>query len=199
MNLVSQLSFGLLGVVAAYVVVAVALLSLNVGSRWLWWIKAGTIVVTTLFFVQSYAAVSSLVGWPSRDRLPPHFQLHWAKIVEPDEFTSFPGAIYMWVEQLDANNVPMGTPRNYRLAYSKSLKDQLTKAQDKIKDGKEVAGTAEMAEDRSDEDSRQAEENQERREGDRQVGEGANNFVTELLDVSFQDMPDIVQPEKAPF
>jgi hypothetical protein len=195
----SQFSLGMFGIVAVYVVVAVALLSLNIGSRWLWWIKAGTIAVTSLFFVQSYAAVSSLVGWPSRDRLPPNFQLHWAKVVAPDEFTEDPGVIFMWVETLDANNVPTGTPRGYRLPYSKSLAEQLNKAQDKIRDGKEVAGTAEMAEEGEQDERPTTEDEAERREGDREGGEGANNFVTELLDVNFQDMPDVVQPEKNPF
>ena len=199
MSVISQLSFGLLGVIAAYVVVAVALLSLNIGSRWLWWIKAGAIVVTSLFFVQSYAGVTALVGWPSRDRLPPSFQLHWAKVVEPDEARGDPGVIYMWVEPLDANNVPIGIPRSHRLAYSKALADKLTKAQDQIKEGKEVAGTAEMAEEGAEEDTPEPNENAQMREGQPAGGVVPENFLNELLDVDFQDMPDIVQPEKNPF
>lgn len=199
MSVLSQVTFGLLGVIAAYVVVAVALLSLNIGSRWLWWIKAGAIVVTTLFFVQSYASVTALVGWPTRDRLPPRFQLHWAKIVEPNEFAKDPGAIYMWVEPLDANNVPTGTPRSHRLAYSKALADKLSEAQDKVREGKEVSGTAAMAEEGEDEDTREPEENAQMREGERIGGFVPENFLNELLDITFQDMPDVVQPEKMPF
>ena len=44
----------ILGLVSAYVVIAVLLLSLNFASRWNWWVKAGAILVTGIFFVQAY-------------------------------------------------------------------------------------------------------------------------------------------------
>jgi hypothetical protein len=85
----------LTGVIASYVVIAVLLLSLNLASRWHWGVKAAAIAVTTVFFGVAYAAITGLVGWPSEDRVPEHFQLHWATIVEPDKLNGLPGSIYL--------------------------------------------------------------------------------------------------------
>src|SRR5262245_31850153 len=101
----------LTGVILSYVVLAVLLLSLNLASRWHWSVKAAAIVVTTLFFAVSYASIAGLIGWPSQARVPEHFQLHWATVVEPDKLNGLPGAIYLWVEALDESNIPAGTPR----------------------------------------------------------------------------------------
>ena len=55
----------ILPLVAAYVAVAVLLLSLNLTSRWAWPIKAAAIGVTTGFFGLSYIGAVSLLGWPA--------------------------------------------------------------------------------------------------------------------------------------
>src|SRR5215471_3280702 len=75
----------LAGIVASYVIVAVLLLSLNLASRWHWGVKAMAITTTTGFFVVSYLSITELIGWPSEARIPGHFQLHWATVVEPDK------------------------------------------------------------------------------------------------------------------
>jgi hypothetical protein len=94
----------LIGVGLSYVVLAVLLLSLNLASRWHWGVKATAITVTTLFFGVSYASIAGLVGWPSEARVPEHFQLDWATVVEPDKLNGSPGSIYLWIEALDENN-----------------------------------------------------------------------------------------------
>ena len=63
------------GLVAAYVVIAILLLSLNLFSRWNWWVKAAAIIVTAGFFIGSYVFTSRLLGWPTNTQLPPHFQV----------------------------------------------------------------------------------------------------------------------------
>ena len=40
------MTLGFVGVIAAYVIVAVLLLSLNIAPRWAWWIKATAIIIT---------------------------------------------------------------------------------------------------------------------------------------------------------
>jgi hypothetical protein len=47
------------------------------------------------------------------------------------------------VEEVDENNVPTGTPRSYRLAYSKPLAEKSLKARDEIMSGNPQEGTAE--------------------------------------------------------
>ncbi len=67
-------------------------------------------------------------GWPTADPLSPRFQLLWARAVEPDAKSGESGAIYLWVEELDENNVPGGMPRSYRLPYSRPLAERSLKA-----------------------------------------------------------------------
>ena len=101
----------LVGIVASYVLIAVLLLSLNLASRWHWGLKAASIVITTGFFGVSYLSTTGLIGWPSEARVPEHFQLHWATVVEPDKLNGLPGSIYLWIEGLDENNTLAGMPR----------------------------------------------------------------------------------------
>jgi hypothetical protein len=131
-----------LAISAAYVVIGVLLLNMGLSSRFRWWIKAMAIVVTCAFFIEVFFSTKSLLGWPGTGALPPRFQLLWTRVVEPDPKISDPGAIYLWVEELDENNVPSGTPRSYRLRYTPPLADRSLKARDEIMAGNPQEGTA---------------------------------------------------------
>ena len=61
----------LLAVSAAYVVLAVVILSMGLTSRFAWWIKASAIVVSSVFFVEVFYASKGLLGWPGTGTLPP--------------------------------------------------------------------------------------------------------------------------------
>jgi hypothetical protein len=128
----------LLAISAAYVV-----LSMGLSSRFAWWVKAGTIVVSSVFFVEVFFASKSLLGWPAAGALPPKFQLLWSRVVEPDPKMGFRGAIFLWVEEVDANNVPSGLPRSYQLPYSLKLAERTLKARDEIMAGHPQEGSAE--------------------------------------------------------
>jgi hypothetical protein len=132
----------LLGIAAAYVVMSILFLTASLTAPLRWWIKAAAIVVSSFFFIEIFFATKGLLGWPGSDRLPGKFQLLWARVVEPDPKLNDPGAIYLWVEELDANQVPNGVPRSYRLAYSKPLAEKSQKARDDIMSGAELEGTA---------------------------------------------------------
>src|SRR5215470_16764961 len=93
-----------LAISAAYVVIGVLLLAIGLTSRFAWWVKAAAIVVTSVFFVEVFFATKSLLGWPRTGALPARFQLLWVRVVEPDAKTANPGAIYLWIEEVDANN-----------------------------------------------------------------------------------------------
>jgi len=131
----------ILWVVLAYVAIALLLLSLNLTSRWRWWVKAGAILVTGGFFVGSYFAIVSVLGWASPDEPPPRFALLATRVVEPDRITGNTGAIFLWLEELDDNNIPSGGPRSYRITYTKDFADAVSQAQDLLANGEEVAGT----------------------------------------------------------
>ena len=133
----------LLAISVAYVVLAVVVLSMGLTSRFAWWVKASAIVVSSIFFVEVFFASKGLLGWPGTDALPPKFQLLWTRVVEPDPKISSRGAIFLWLEEVDENNVPSGVPRAYRLPYSLKLADRALKARDEIMAGNPQEGTAE--------------------------------------------------------
>ena len=133
----------LLAISAAYVVLAVVVLSMGLTSRFAWWVKAGAIVVSSVFFVEVFFASKGLLGWPAAGALPPKFQLLWTRVVEPDPKLGSRGAIFLWVEEIDSNNVPSGLPRSYRLPYSVKLADRTLKARDEIMAGHPQEGLAE--------------------------------------------------------
>ena len=132
-----------LAISAAYVVLGVLLLALGLSSRFAWWVKAAAIVVTSVFFVEMFFATKDLLGWPRTGQLPARFQLLWVRVVEPDLRNSNPGAIYLWIEEVDDNNVPDGVPRSYRLPYTRPLADRSAKAREEIMKGKPQQGLAE--------------------------------------------------------
>jgi hypothetical protein len=143
----------LLAIAAAYVVVSVLLLTASLAAPIRWWIKAAAIVVASFFFVEEFYGTKSLMGWPGTDRLPSRFQLLWTRVVEPDPKLHDAGSIFLWVEEVDDNNVPTGTPRSYRLPYSKPLADKSLKARDEIMSGNPQEGTADDLEE-NDENAR---------------------------------------------
>jgi hypothetical protein len=133
----------LLAISAAYVVLAVVVLSMGLSSRFAWWIKASAIVVSSAFFIEVFFASKGLLGWPAAGGgLPPKFQLLWTRVVEPDPKLGSRGAIYLWVEEMDTNNVPSGIPRSFRLPYSVKLADRTLKARDEIMAGHPQEGLA---------------------------------------------------------
>jgi hypothetical protein len=132
----------ILAIALAYVVIGVLLLNMGLASRFAWWVKALVIVVTCGFFIEVFFATKSLLGWPGTGQLPPRFQLLWTRVVEPDPKAHDPGAIYLWVEELDENNVPSGTPRSYRIRYTAPLAERSLKARDEIMSGNPQEGTA---------------------------------------------------------
>jgi hypothetical protein len=97
-----------------------------------------------VFFVEVFFASKGLLGWPAgAGGLPPKFQLLWTRVIEPDPKVGDRGAIFLWVEEVDANNVPSGTPRAFRLPYSVKLADRTLKARDEIMSGNPQEGSSE--------------------------------------------------------
>jgi hypothetical protein len=133
----------LLAISAAYVVIGVLLLIMGLTSRFSWWVKAAAIVLTSVFFVEVFFATKGLLGWPGNGRLPPRFQLLWTRVVEPDPKIGDTGSIFLWVEEVDENNVPTGVPRAYRMPYSRPLAARSNRARDEIMLGNPQEGTAE--------------------------------------------------------
>jgi hypothetical protein len=125
-----QMTSTVVAISLGYAALGVLLLGLGLEARLAWWIKAAAIVVTSGFFVVVFFATNGLLGWPARGPLPPRFQLLWSRVVEPDVRTGDAGAVYLWVEETDDNNVPNGTPKSYRLPYSRGLAGDLAEQEE---------------------------------------------------------------------
>src|SRR5262245_61328646 len=132
-----------LAITIAYVVVAVLVLVIGLTARLAWWVKAVAIVVTSVFFIEAFFATRGLLGWPGVGQLPGKFQLLWVRVIEPDRKTGHRAAIYLWVEEVDENNVPDGVPRSFRIPFSRRLADRAIEARDEIMRGRPQQGSAE--------------------------------------------------------
>lgn len=185
---------------AAYAALAILLLSLNLTSLWRWWVKAAAIVVTIAFFGVTYHSVIGLLGWPTVQRMPARFSLVSSRIAEPDRRTNSPGHIYLWADALDESNVPSGRPRSYELAYTTALARKVNEAQEKRDRGLEVMG---VAADRDTDPS--AEPGGERKggkmqkqSGDQAAAPDAAALREDASNLSFEDLPPVLLPDKGP-
>ncbi len=136
----SSLNSIILSLAIAYAVLGVLLLVACLLTHLPWPVKAGAIVVTSAFYLVSFFATHSLLGWSADDPLPPNFKLLGARIVEPHSVADDPGSIYLWVEAYDQDNFPSGVPRAYRLPYSAKLADKTEAAVKASADGHPQGG-----------------------------------------------------------
>ncbi|MEN3350445.1 MAG: hypothetical protein V7632_4080 [Bradyrhizobium sp.] len=126
----------------AYAVLGALLLIVVVYARLHWSLKAIAIVVTSAFYVVSFGGMRGLLGWASTERLPANFKLLHSRIVEPHSLEDDPGAIYLWVEEVDEDNRPSAIPRAFRIPYSDALAEQTHTAENEIKAGHPQGGRA---------------------------------------------------------
>jgi hypothetical protein len=187
-----------IGLVAAYIVLAVLLLSLNLTSLWRWWIKGAAIIVTTVFFGVTFQTLNGLMGWPTTQKPPARFSLVWSLVVEPDKKTSNPGCIYVWAEELDDNNVPSNTPRSYQLPYSDALARKVAGAQEKRERGVEVMGRVEDARSRQEALGKDIKIGQIQRDGEENAAADTVPFMDDDARLSFEELPPVILPDKGP-
>ena len=171
-------TLGITGLVAAYVLIALLLLSVNLYSDWSWKVKAGSIVVTTFLYVITYVSFPPLLGWPTREQPPERFRLVAADVLQPDKSTGAKGMIYLWLKDLDDLSART-QPRAYKLPYSSELHEIVIAAKSKLDKGMQQLGEFYKPNDPN------------IREVDtfRQTGQKTAN-------IEFYDLPDLLIPEK---
>jgi hypothetical protein len=123
-----------------YALLGAILLVILKWARLPWQLKATLVVATSAFYVINFLGTRALLGWSSVDSLPPRFKLLSARIVEPHSLEGDPGAIHLWVEELDKNNFPSGVPRAYRIPYSETLAEKTEAAVKATEEGKPQGG-----------------------------------------------------------
>ena len=117
---------GVGGLIAAYVVLGLLLLSLHLYSGWSPWIKGAVTLVVTGFYLVTYTSYPQLLGWPlATERLPSRLYLLAVHTTEPD-------TIYLWARDLD-QGFGNKRPRAYELPYSKSLHKKVSRAGRKLR------------------------------------------------------------------
>jgi hypothetical protein len=126
----------------SYALIGALLLLVLVYARLPWPAKAAAVIITSAFYIVSFAGSRSLLGWASVDRLPRQFKLLQARIVDPHTVEGDSGSVYLWVEALDDDNRPSGVPRAYRLPYNDALADKTQHASDQIAAGHPQGGRA---------------------------------------------------------
>ena len=84
-------------------------------------IKFAAVAACFGFYLWHYGALEAYLGWPATDGLPENFELVSVVTIEPDLQHDEPGAIFLWVRDLE-NKRPI--PRSFRLDYDKRVHQQ---------------------------------------------------------------------------
>ena len=137
-----ELQKEILGLSIAYALLAALLLVIALRARIPWPLKIAIAVLTGAFYCVAFFRTEGLPGWSAVAPLPPQFQLLWARVVEPNPLDQDPGAVHVWIEELDAANIPSGQPRAYRLPYSAALARKVEAAREQILKGHPTGGRA---------------------------------------------------------
>ncbi|MCH8079196.1 MAG: hypothetical protein IIA06_05370 [Proteobacteria bacterium] len=170
------MTLGISGLIAAYILLAALLLSVNLYSKWSWQLKTITIIITSVFYIISYISFPPLLGWPTNQKLPAHFRLLATEVHQPDKLTGEEGSVFLWLKEVE-DITTLVLPRAYVLPYSSLLHEKIINVQSKIDRGIPQLGEYE-------EDSM------------RQEVINSSETGQKSLDIQFYDLPDPLFPEK---
>lgn len=128
------MTIAILALVVGYVLLAVLVLAVSLYARVHWGLKAGVIVLVSVFYPITYLSLMSLLGWPTSQPLPERFRLVAAQVYEPDKQLRTTGAIYLWAASF-AERAGRVTPRAYELPYSEELHTKVAEATKSLQKG----------------------------------------------------------------
>ena len=171
--------------VGAYLLLGLLLVSLNLRSRWSWWIKLGAIVLTSTAYYFTYHFVDDLKGWPVPDPLPERFSVHWVLVDEPNKITGEEGRIYIWLRHLDELNQPYGKPRVHEVLFENALAQRTEDVLASLMDGRQINGFVQMSEDGAEADALSGQDNQ-----------GSLSSEDASLVIEFREVEKVALPPK---
>ncbi|HIF50118.1 MAG TPA: hypothetical protein EYQ42_01045 [Thiotrichaceae bacterium] len=125
------MALGITGIIAAYIILGLLLLSINLYSKWSWPVKAMTIIITSVFYVVTYYSFPPLLGWPTTQHPPSQFRLISAHVVQPNKETGKEGSVYLWLTEIK-NMSDSAEPRAYELQYSSELHERIINVKSKL-------------------------------------------------------------------
>lgn len=193
---------GILGVVAILALTFLLLVVLVVEGRARWWLKIAVVIVCGGAIASSYRIVQGLLGWPVDAPLPNRFQLMGAFVEEPDKVAGTPGAVYLWVAEIDENNRPISAPRSFVTPLTETTAEHTEAAQQMLNAGTEVLG--EMTEKKPEQSSgseqagteQPGERTEEPEDGNRTIFSGLLGPLGEPAYINFLEMPSVELPPK---
>lgn len=138
------LESGVVALAVAYVLLSTLLLLVLIRLPLPRLAKIAAILAASLFYIVVFFATQHLLGWSAPVAMPERFQLLWTRVIEPNPSRGNPGAIHLWVEELDDSNLPSGEPRAFRLPYTVELARSVSAAQEEIDEGRPQGGRAQF-------------------------------------------------------
>ncbi len=170
------MTLGITGIMAAYILVGLLLLSINLYSKWSWPVKAGAVIITSIFYVVTYFSLPALLGWPTTQYPPEQFRLVGAHVKQPNKDTGEEGSVYIWLTEI-RNMDSVREPRAYELEYSTELHEKIINVKAKM-----------------DKDIPQLGEFKEPDDAFNQITEQKRGMKS--VNIEFYDLPDPLFPEK---
>ncbi|MBW8725535.1 MAG: hypothetical protein JF625_10320 [Inquilinus limosus] len=126
------LESSVVGLAAAYVLLSAILLVVLVRLPIRRLFKIAAILAASAAYVAVFFTTQGLLGWSAPVAVPARFQVLWTRVLEPNPSRGQPGAVHLWLEELDDSNLPSGVPRAYLLPYSPELAGRVSAAQAEI-------------------------------------------------------------------
>jgi hypothetical protein len=132
------------GLAAAYVLLSAILLAVLVRLPVRRLFKIAAILAASAAYVAVFFTTQGLLGWSAPVAVPARFQVLWTRVLEPNPSRGDPGAVHLWLEELDDANLPSGVPRAYLLPYSPELAGRVSAAQEEIGKGHPQGGRSQF-------------------------------------------------------
>ncbi len=137
------MTIGITGIISAFILLGLLLLSINLYSKWSWYVKAFTIILTSAFYLIVYFSFPPLLGWPTTQLPPQQFRLIAAHVSQPNKETGDEGYVYLWLTEIK-DMTSTGEPRSYKLEYSNELHQKIINVNAKME--KDIAQLGEFKE-----------------------------------------------------
>ena len=184
-----------------------------IGAKGHWAIKAFIILLTLHVCLSVGMSIPNFAGWPSDDRLPDKFLVHWITIKEPDKKTQEDGYIYIWATVLSNQEkevegwkqylLSFGVqdftePRAYRTPYTREGHQRGEDAIKKIKNGQPVMGrnNGKKGKGKGKGDGEKGDGKGKGKGGKGKKGGKGGGSFSQSDDISFHDLPETILPEK---
>ena len=135
-----------------FLIVASLSLWIVIGSKGWWFLKTLVVVGVSLFTIALWHSLHGLQGWPTTETIPNKFEVKWIAVEEPNKKTDAPGAIYVWIKDLEPEKTPhswymttvhkdIGSePRLHKMPYSREGHEKTMQIQKQIAGGKKFLG-----------------------------------------------------------